>query len=690
MRLKRSRIFASLAVLAALALGAGAAPQSSTQQTTPSKSAPQSPKPADYSGEPFVIESVSTTVAAENDGTSSLESFARIRIQSQAGVQHWGTVIVPYPSAQGTAEMVYVRTVKPDGRVVQTPPENVIDMPTEITQQAPFYSDLKELRITVKGLEIGDILEYQCRLHLTKAMAPGQFWYTYNFFETGIALDEQLQISVPHDRYVKDVSPKVQPTASEQGPYRVYTWKTSHLQTKADEKNAPTPDPEDVHPSVQLTSFRSWDEVGAWFQSLFAPRIAVTPEIQAKADELSRGAKTDAEKIQALYNFVSTKFRYVGIALGIGRYQPHAASDVLTNDYGDCKDKHTLFATLLAAERIKAYPALIHSSLKTEEDIPYPGQFDHVITALPQDKGFLFLDTTPEVAPFGFLIQGLRGKKALVITDQGSTQFVDVPADPPFQSYFLFKADATLSDAGTLEGKMHIEIRGDAELFCRLAFRQAGQSQWDEVMQRISSSLGFGGTVSDVKITSPDDTSLPFQVDYSYERKNYGDWDHRQIVPPFPQLFLPAVPNDADKNPKPIKLGSPFEFSMKAAVKLPPHSDPTLPDKLSLHEFFGSYEASCSVKDGALLCERRLNGTAREIPPDKIPFYRDFRSLFSKTRPTSFLLQAGLLQLLPTSRISWSKPASPGKVATSPSRAGPSNARLKKTPSPFRPGPPWS
>jgi len=318
-------------LFAALAVGAGAAPQSSAQQTAPPKSAPQPPKAADYSSEPFVIEHLSTTIVFENDGTSTQESSARIHIQFQAGVQFWGTVTVPYPSAQGTAEVVYTRALKPDGRVVQTPQENVIDMPTQITQEAPFYSDLKALRITVRGLEIGDTLEYQCRQHITKATAPGQFWYAYNFFESGIALDEQLQISVPHERYVKSVSPKVQPAISEQGPYRVYTWKTAHLQTKSDEKNAPTPDPEDVHPSVQITSFRSWDEIGMWFQSLFEPQIAVTPEIQAKADELSHGAKTDAEKIQAIYNFVS-KFRYVGNAFGIGRYQPHAAPDVLTND----------------------------------------------------------------------------------------------------------------------------------------------------------------------------------------------------------------------------------------------------------------------------------------------------------------------------------------------------------------------
>jgi transglutaminase-like putative cysteine protease len=68
------------------------------------------------------------------------------------------------------------------------------------------------------------------------------------------------------------------------------------------------------------------------------------------------------------------------------------------SDYGDCKDKHTLFAALLAAEGIKAYPVLIRAEGDTDNvdpDVPSPMQFSHVITAVPQDKGYLFLDTTP-------------------------------------------------------------------------------------------------------------------------------------------------------------------------------------------------------------------------------------------------------------------------------------------------------
>ena len=423
-------------------------------------------------------------------------------------------------------------------------------MPAEITRQAPFYSDLKDEQIAVKGLEVGDTLEYQCRTLVTKPLDPGQFWFSYDFFEAGVILDEELQVSVPRNREVILKSPKVQPTATDQGAHRVYSGKTAQLKRKSDEKAGDTDDPEETRSSVRITTFRSWDEVGQWFRSLAAPRAAVTPEIQAKADELSRGAKTDSDKIQAIYNFVSTKFRYIGVSLGIGRYQPHAAADVLTNDYGDCKDKHTLFAALLAAENIKAYPALINSAKKVDPDFPSPEQFNHVITALPQEKGFLFLDTTPEVAPLGFLLAGLRERRLSVIPDAGPVQLVQTPADPPFKSFFTFQADGALDDAGTFDGKMQMSVRGDQEILYRLAFRQAGQPQWKDVMQGIVATLGYGGKVQDVMVASPDKTDEPFKLSYTYERKEYGDWANRQIISPLPFLFLPAVSGRCRQEPK--------------------------------------------------------------------------------------------------------------------------------------------
>src|SRR5262249_57015622 len=127
-------------------------------------------------------------------------------------------------------------------------------------------------------------------------------------------------------------------------------------------------------------------EVGAWYASLEKDRRVPTPEIRTKVEGLTKGLSTDAEKIQALYDYVSTNFRYVSLSLGLGRYQPHAAGDVFHNQYGDCKDKNTLLAAMLEAEGIHSSSVLINSSRKIDPDVPSPMQFDHAITMVPLGK----------------------------------------------------------------------------------------------------------------------------------------------------------------------------------------------------------------------------------------------------------------------------------------------------------------
>ena len=207
--------------------------------------------------------------------------------------------------------------------------------------------------------------------------------------------------------------------------------------------------------------------------------------------------------------------------------EPPERADVLSNGYGDCKDKSTLLTALLAASGIEAYPALINSSGKIDPDMPYPGQFDHVITALPHGKSYTFLDTTTEVGPFGYLVPTLRGAKALVIPDNGPATLIETAPNPPFKSFFNFQSDGSLDDSGTYQGKMQISTRGDLELAYRFAFREAGEAQWTPLMQKASGNLGFGGTVTNTTISAPDATDAPFQIQYNYNREKFGDWDDK-------------------------------------------------------------------------------------------------------------------------------------------------------------------
>src|SRR5690242_10744245 len=73
--------------------GSSATPQSKTDDRTAAEKAAdaaKSVKPPDYSQESFVIEQMHSRYRFEADGTGRKEVIARIRVQSEAGVQQWG------------------------------------------------------------------------------------------------------------------------------------------------------------------------------------------------------------------------------------------------------------------------------------------------------------------------------------------------------------------------------------------------------------------------------------------------------------------------------------------------------------------------------------------------------------------------------------------------------------------------
>src|SRR6266849_8723898 len=130
----------------------------------------------DYSKEAFVLEQSSDKFKFENDGTYSREVRMRIRIQSDAGVQHFSVVKFAYQKSSEIFAIDYVRVTKPDGTVVVTPPDTFQDMPADITREAPFYTDTHETHVAVKGLGVGDLLEYQAHWQQNKPLIAGQFW----------------------------------------------------------------------------------------------------------------------------------------------------------------------------------------------------------------------------------------------------------------------------------------------------------------------------------------------------------------------------------------------------------------------------------------------------------------------------------------------------------------------------------
>jgi len=572
-----------------------------------------------YAKEPYVFELIETRVQFEADGKGQRDFKILARIQSESAVREFGLLVYPYASSFESLEVLYVRVHKPDGTSVETPPSDIQELDSAVSREAPMYTDEREKHIAVKSLATGDVLEAHLRWTTHDPMALGHFWFDHSYFRAGICVKEILQIEVPANAPVKFRNSDPQPSMREEGGRRVYTFTSANLR-KEEESKIPQWE-KDFHgaspPDIEVSSFSSWEDVANWFGSLEQAKVVVTPEIRAKAEELIKGKTSEDEKLRAIYSFVSTRFRYIGVDLGLGRYTPHAASEVLINRYGDCKDKHTLFAALLQAAGIKVYPALISSKYRLDPSFPTISLFDHVITAVPQGDGFLFLDTTPEVAPYGLLMQNIRDRKALVIPGSTTARIITTPADPPFLNFEHVQVDASIDVGGTLDAKMRFEDRGDGELALRLAYRATPQNRWQELTQGIVARMGFAGTVSDVSVAQPEDTDKPFWMSFSYHRTDFPDWKNHRIVLPSPPFFLPDLTEEQKVSKEPLPLGSLEEVTYDSKVKFPEGYSAVLPAVPDQKTDFAEFNAGYSFEKGVLHGTLHLKTLQHEIPGNK-------------------------------------------------------------------------
>ncbi|HEY7353050.1 MAG TPA: DUF3857 domain-containing protein [Terriglobales bacterium] len=600
---------------------------------TPAPSLPQAPSAAastvvDHSQEAYVIEKLHTSYRFENDGTGRRELYAKIKVQSEAGVEDWGQLVVGYNSANERVEIPFVRVLKLDGSTVTAPADSVQDLSIPLQHEAPVYTDYRQKHITVPGLRPGEELEYEFVTITQTPLAPGQFWMEHDFAKSGTVLDEQLVLDVPNNRIIKlKFKPANEPKIINANGRRVYTWTSSHLDKDEDDKDkdkkkkAPK---EPEAPAVQMTTFSSWEEMGRWYAALEKPRREPTPEIRAKAAELTKGKTTDLEKIEALYDYVGPNFRYISLSFGVGRFQPHAAADVMHNAYGDCKDKHTLLASLLEASGYHASSVLINSGRKIDPDIPSPSQFDHVFTMVPLGKEEIWMDTTTEVAPFRLLASVLRKKQALVIPQDGTPHLEETPADPPMVNRQFSEIDGKVNELGKLTAHVQYELRGDTELYMRMLFRRVPHNKWTDLVKQMNALSGLTGEISDLNVSDPANTHEAFKLDYKIDVASFLDWSKKKsdLVLPLSQISMMDADEDSTD---PVKVGSPLEYTYKLKLEFPAKYTEGAPLPFSMKRDYANYQASYKVEGTAFTAERKLVTSVDELPSSRVSDYLAFR-----------------------------------------------------------------
>lgn len=167
----------------------------------------------------------------------------------------------------------------------------------------------------------------------------------------------------------------------------------------------------------------NWKEFGQWYyERLLTGTDELSAETQLKVRQLIGDEKDQIKIARKIYAYVQDKTRYVSVQVGIGGYKPMKASDVDKLGYGDCKALSNYTRALLAAAGIPSYFTLVYAGDDSRRglmpDFVSP-QGNHAILAMPYQNGYVWMECTNQVSPFGF--QGIftDGRDVLVIKPEG-------------------------------------------------------------------------------------------------------------------------------------------------------------------------------------------------------------------------------------------------------------------------------
>jgi tetratricopeptide (TPR) repeat protein len=592
-----------------------------------------------YAQEPTVIQQLSTVFVYHADGTGYRELTIAAKIQSDAALRSLGVLNVAYASAAEHVELHYARARHPDGTVTETPVSGALDQPAAVTREAPFYSDLKQKELPITGLHVGDVFEWQARIVRTTPEAPNQFWGQTSFVSEAITLSEDVELHVPaamHLTVWTDPTSGATPSDVTANGERVLHWHhistrptvgpaadaakkaaLTHLLTPVEELDAD----QGKLPSLAFTTFADWAAVGDWYRQLAAARALPDTAIQAKAAELTVGLTTDDARARAIYNYVALQIRYIGVAFGIGRFQPHSAADVLANQYGDCKDKHTLLAALLAAVHIPTDAVLIGDGIRFNPDVPSPEAFNHLITrAHIGDAPAVWLDTTAEVGPFQVLMPSLREKSALVIPINGSAVIDRTPAGVPYKPFATYVVTGSLDKDLTSDSTITSTYRDDDELGLRAVLRQVSPGQYGDFVQALMTNMGFGGTTSEGTLTNVTDTAKPLIITFHYHRVRNPDWGTDRITANFAPISLPFY-TDQQPPVATIHLGLARTETSTLDLKLPDRFTAELPEAIHARKPFATCDVVYRLDHATLHAERNLTILQSKVAVAEWPAY---------------------------------------------------------------------
>ena len=354
------------------------------------------------------------------DRTATDVFTQRLKILTPSVIAAAGQQQLTFVEGMETLETLEAFTEKSDGTKLPVGPANIITREAASGLQATYMRDQKQRTVIFPDVQVGDTLVMTHRKETRRGLFPGHLSFSYIFPPSRPFSSAQVVVEAPNDidLQVKAIGTSLTDMVEDSDGIRRHTVSLQPQTYLPEEAGAVAP--VDRDPVLLVSTFKSYEEIGLAYAAATSPKSVVTPEIAALANDITKGIEDRKQQAAAIDAWMKKNIRYVAVYLSLGRVVPNDATSVLTNKFGDCKDKATLMSALLAAKGIASEAVLINfGSSYTLPEPPTMVALNHVILHLPEFN--LYDDPTGNFAAFGVLAAETYDKPVVRVGASGAT-----------------------------------------------------------------------------------------------------------------------------------------------------------------------------------------------------------------------------------------------------------------------------
>jgi hypothetical protein len=378
----------------------------------------------------------------------------------------------------------------------------------------------------------------------------------------------------------------------------------------------------------------TWQGIGEWYEGLSRDRLASTPDIAAKAAELTAGKTDFYDKAEAIGEFVQQKIRYFVIEMGVGGYQPHPAEDIFRGRYGDCKDKATLLSAMLSSVGIHSALMMVDSERGVVDPDAPSIAGNHMIGAIEIPKGFespklhsvvtaktgkryLIFDPTWYLTPFGQLEDNLQGSYGVLVEGKDS-QVIELPVMDPTLNTIRRSGKFELSADGSLKGSVTDLRFGDLAETRRHIFSSEDEKKQTEYMNRVIAQDFTGASMTGLKVENVDALNKDLTTTFDLQASHFARFTGPLLM--VRPRVLGSYGLDVDRKPRHVEID--LEQTMQGTdeydIELPQgYVVDELPDPVKIDVGFASYVSSTELRGRVLHYSRTYTVRQVTVPATK-------------------------------------------------------------------------